>query len=820
MRKFTRFCMVAVALLLGIAQVNAASYIPGQTRTFTTNTTVYCTEITDVVDNAVAGGASDSDAQALVAGTSNLTNKWVNMGTYGTSSANYTNLSDPDAGIVDNLPSASSVKMLQIKADGGVYNSNKRVIHMKVTGITGVIAHGTATGTTTGGRGLVIGYNEVTASSPVEGTAITQAAFAKRDDTGSVMVESSIFDPAKTYIISIYAYGGDVRFYAVEFTVPSEPAITVDPVSLDFGSIGIGSTTTQTLNVSGRNLEEAIAISYPDGFSGPASVSKEEAEATGGKDISVVFNPGNIIKSDWAGNIVLSSVSAESQSVPITAVSTSATYTLAVIANPEAAATMVGTGNYPEGEEVEVGYTVNHGYAFSSWSAALNQDGKFVMPAEASILTANFTALTERTVTVSTTGQDGVSATVVGHEDGMFYDGDEVVFTATGTATYEFSHWSDGDTSNPRTLTVNGNLALTAEFVKETTAPTLITINPSGNASLFVEGNAATVTLTFSENVAINDINGITVDGIPVTTASVNGSVVTFDVVAEFGKTYEVAVSSTAIVDLADNFYAGLESSTFTLNEETIPYTWDKTSAPYWISGNVSYQGAYTGSDATCSGAQVIRMNDANSKVYIDLPRCGKFKITMSATGGRTFKLYVDDVEKISTGNVSSKTCKDLTWDVNTCAPVTISVENIGNGGATISAIEITDYDACYATLTVDPTTNGSIEVSPEATDNKYLLGTEVTLTAVADNGFKFMSWTGDVTGDSATQTLTMDADKTVGATFDVSTGIEGVKTSASVDYVKYYTTTGIEVNESATGIIIVKIVYTDGSVETSKVLK
>jgi uncharacterized repeat protein (TIGR02543 family) len=49
--------------------------------------------------------------------------------------------------------------------------------------------------------------------------------------------------------------------------------------------------------------------------------------------------------------------------------------------------------------------------------------------------------------------------------------------------------------------------------------------------------------------------------------------------------------------------------------------------------------------------------------------------------------------------------------------------------------------------------------------------GSTATLTAVADAGYVFSAWTGDLTASDNPQTLLMDGDKTVGATFDPDTG-------------------------------------------------
>ena len=81
-------------------------------------------------------------------------------------------------------------------------------------------------------------------------------------------------------------------------------------------------------------------------------------------------------------------------------------------------------------------------------------------------------------------------------------------------------------------------------------------------------------------------------------------------------------------------------------------------------------------------------------------------------------------------------------------------------------------FDLIDRSLTVNTGGAGSGTVQcdtgsgPEACAATYPHGTEVTLTATANPGSEFAGWSGDCTG--ATCELTMDADKTVEATFDL----------------------------------------------------
>ena len=68
-------------------------------------------------------------------------------------------------------------------------------------------------------------------------------------------------------------------------------------------------------------------------------------------------------------------------------------------------------------------------------------------------------------------------------------------------------------------------------------------------------------------------------------------------------------------------------------------------------------------------------------------------------------------------------------------------------------------------TLTVNTVGNGYVDLNPAG--GSYPSGTVVTLTANADPGWTFDGWSGDLTGNTNPDTITMDGDKTVTATFE-----------------------------------------------------
>lgn len=97
--------------------------------------------------------------------------------------------------------------------------------------------------------------------------------------------------------------------------------------------------------------------------------------------------------------------------------------------------------------------TAQYSYSFSGWSPAVS-----TVTGNATY-TAQFTQTT-RSYSVSLSA--GTGGSVSG--GGTYTYGSSVVISATPDAGYEFEQWSDGDTNATRTITVTGNVTLSASF--------------------------------------------------------------------------------------------------------------------------------------------------------------------------------------------------------------------------------------------------------------------------------------------------------------------------------------------------------------------
>ncbi|WP_299682338.1 T9SS type A sorting domain-containing protein, partial [uncultured Tenacibaculum sp.] len=77
------------------------------------------------------------------------------------------------------------------------------------------------------------------------------------------------------------------------------------------------------------------------------------------------------------------------------------------------------------------------------------------------------------------------------------------------------------------------------------------------------------------------------------------------------------------------------------------------------------------------------------------------------------------------------------------------------------------NFGPIQRTLTLNAT-NGSVTAAPDPGTGSYDDGSVVTLTATPDAGYEFTGWSGDASGTTNPLTITMDADKTVTAMFQV----------------------------------------------------
>jgi uncharacterized repeat protein (TIGR02543 family) len=150
----------------------------------------------------------------------------------------------------------------------------------------------------------------------------------------------------------------------------------------------------------------------------------------------------------------------------------------------------------------------------------------------------------------------------------------------------------------------------------------------------------------------------------------------------------------------------------------------------------------------------------SNYTVSTAISPAGSGTVTLSPAGGTYASgSSVQLTANPAVGYVFSSFSGDLASASN---PGTLVV----NGNKSVTA----NFTPTLCTLTTSVTGSGSITLSPTASGNAYVCGTQVQVTAVPGSGYSFGNFSGALTGNTNPQTLTVNTSTSVSATFTAGT--------------------------------------------------
>jgi hypothetical protein len=147
------------------------------------------------------------------------------------------------------------------------------------------------------------------------------------------------------------------------------------------------------------------------------------------------------------------------QDMSFTAMFAAIMYTLSVAANDPSMGTVSGGDSYRADSAASISATPNAGYRFERWSDGNTNNPRTVRVTQDTSFTAEFAAIM---YTLSVAANDPSMGTVSG--SGGYRADSAASISATPNAGYRFERWSDGNTDNPRTVTVTQDASFTAEF--------------------------------------------------------------------------------------------------------------------------------------------------------------------------------------------------------------------------------------------------------------------------------------------------------------------------------------------------------------------
>ena len=134
--------------------------------------------------------------------------------------------------------------------------------------------------------------------------------------------------------------------------------------------------------------------------------------------------------------------------------------------------------NSCEDNIAQVEAKANAGYKFVRWSDGNTENPRKITVTEDMTLTAEF-AIDQYQVTLKSNGNGSVTGS------GTYDYGTKITIEAIADKGYHFVKWSDGNTENPRTITVTEDINLTAEFAIDQYQ---VTLKSNGNGSVTGSG--------------------------------------------------------------------------------------------------------------------------------------------------------------------------------------------------------------------------------------------------------------------------------------------------------------------------------------------
>ncbi len=181
--------------------------------------------------------------------------------------------------------------------------------------------------------------------------------------------------------------------------------------------------------------------------------------------------------SSWSdGNTANPCTYTVTKDVTLTANFAPNTYSLNVSCNAEQGS-VTGRGSYSYLSNRSIEAIPNYGYHFAQWNDGNTNNPRTFVLIKDTTFTAQF-APNQYTLSLQCDGNQG---TVEGA--GLFDYLAQVQISATPAYGYHFSSWSDGNTANPRTVSITEDKSYTATFAKNTYSITKIANNEQGSVS-------------------------------------------------------------------------------------------------------------------------------------------------------------------------------------------------------------------------------------------------------------------------------------------------------------------------------------------------
>lgn len=380
-----------------------------------------------------------------------------------------------------------------------------------------VLSQNNSMGTVTGTGSYAYLSNAEMSATPRAGFAFVMWADSVIDNPRTVQVEgpatyTAIFEPVEgTFTVTLAANDATMGTVtgAGEYAVNSFANIEAVP-NTNFRFVNWSDNSTEAarrLRVTRDTM--LTAIFQPDTHTlNVVSNNAAQGTVTGGgqfvygTEITIEATPAfGYHFSYWSGNIHENPYTFEFSSARefYMAYFAPDTFTVNVAINNPAYGTVSGTGRYLYNRTINISATdtnLNDNYVFARWSDGNTDNPRVLTITGDQDITAIFEeANTNYTITVEANVAE--RGTVAG--SGTFTIGAVDTISATANEGFEFVQWQDGNTANPRAITVGGDATFIAQFDSVSYNVTLTADAKMGTvegAGRYVRGRQATISAT------------------------------------------------------------------------------------------------------------------------------------------------------------------------------------------------------------------------------------------------------------------------------------------------------------------------------------
>ena len=430
-------------------------------------------------------------------------------------------------------------------------------------------------------------------------------------------------------------------------------------------------------------------------------------------------------------------------------------YTISASANPLEGGTITGAGDYTYGQNVTLNAVANTGYTFVNWTengteVSTNAEYSFTVNSNRNLV-ANFQI---NTYTITVTANPAEYGTVNG--GGNYTHGQTVTLNAIANTNYSFVNWTENgsivSTDAEYSFTATENRTLVANFATITYTITA-SANPTEGGTVNGSGNYAsgqTVNLSAIANTGYNFINW-TENGSVISTNADYSFTAEADrtLVANFTlNTYTISAISNptegGTIEGADEYSHG-ETVTLRATANT-GYTFTN-----WTEGN-----AVVSTDAQYSfTATADRTLVANFEI-------NTYTITAIAnpTEGGTIE-GADEYSHGETVTLRATANTGYTFTNWTEGNAVVSTDAQYSFTATADRTLVANFEINTYTVTAvaDPTEGGTVTIDIPSQNGVYNYGTNLVITATANEGYHFVQWNDGLTTEQRTYMVDANAE-------------------------------------------------------------